>query len=453
MKNFTISLYLFQLARAFHDPIDQANEAQAQLLGNNFTTQLSKQITLEPTLETQLLHDTYFVDLTFFSQDQTIDFLPEDISQYNPLLPDQIHSLLDEKDCSIDQTIIGQTIIIYGVISESAANPDSANNYVRAFLKDTAYENDNIISSKQKHLFGIPLFEYFCPLKSCPIKKPANFQESDCHILVLLNHQGENSLAQLSKHYQNLADLLCSYHKVKYVYYQQAKDSYQDAVKVAQSIDQEITNFRDYVADKTKNLDKLSNLLDKLPLLALQHAKYCGELEAHQTTIDINQQKYQDSLQKLLNAGSSLDSWQEFSNQTKNVFLKQIQYWLNYMNPRKELGQQLTASIRGIVEIEQAKSDRSLERKIEILGAGLGAGGIAASAISGHVDKPPITPQGNTQIYPAVTSIGLSLLAALLFGGCVGWINGTIPRFLKARNLSQISQNEERRKVIDPIDK
>lgn len=445
MKNFTISLYLFQLARAFHDPTDQANQAQAQLLGNNLTTQLSKKIKLETILETQLLHDTYFVDLTFFTQDRTIDFLPKDISQCNPLLPDQIHNLIGEKSCSIDQPIIGQTIIIYGVTPE--ANQDSANKYVRAFLKDTAYENDTIISSKQKHLLSVPLFEYFCPLKSCPIKKPANYQESDCHILVLLSPQG-NASSQLNEYYQTLIDLLCSYHKIKSVYYQQAKDSYQAAVKVAQSIDQEITNFRDYVADKTQNLDKLSNLLDKLPLLALQHAKYCGELEAHRTTIEINQQNYQDALQKLLKAGSSLDAWQEFSNQTKNIFLKQIQYRLNYMNPRKELGQQLTASIRGIVEIEQAESDRSLERKIEILGAGLGAGGIAASAISGHVDKPLVLiPQGNMQIHPALVSIGFSVFASLLIGGIVGCINRTIPmpRFLKARNQSQISQGDRTR--------
>jgi hypothetical protein len=424
MKNFTISLYLFQLARAFNDPINQANKDQATLLGSKLKDQLSKKITLEPDLETQLLHDTYFVDLTFSSQDKTMDFLPENISQCNPLLPDQIHNLLDKKDDSI-----GQTIIIYGVTSE--AHQDSANKYVRAFLKDTAYENDNIVAPDQKNLFGMPLFEYFCP-----ITKPTNSQAPDCHILVMLNHQGENILSQLNKHYQTLVDLLCSYYKIKFVYYQQAQNSYQAARQVSQEIEQEVYNFAKYIENKKQNLDQLSAMLDKLPLLTLKHSAYCRELELSLNTIEINQRNYQSYLKKLLIANSQLASWRKFNTQTKDIFLQQIHFWLKYLSPTKETAKQLTDSIRGIVEVEQAKIDRSLERTVQILGVGLGAGGITASAISGHIDQ-PLEMQGN-QIHPGVLSLVVSVAIALIAGlATASWLS------LKGKN------QQNRQKLLD----
>ncbi|MBD2441661.1 hypothetical protein H6G25_00175 [Dolichospermum sp. FACHB-1091] len=43
---------------------------------------------------------------------------------------------------------------------------------------------------------------------------------------------------------------------------------------------------------------------------------------------------------------------------------------------------QAVNSIRGIVEIEQAKSDRSLERTVQVLGIGFGGGSIVSVVIN-----------------------------------------------------------------------
>lgn len=392
MKNTTISLYAFHLARTFNDPLDRVSESDAKSFGKELQDKLTKQINLKNKLITRLLHDTYFTDLTFSSPDE-IDFTSDQIKQFTPtaFLPQNIN------------VSIGQTIFIYSEVScKMEANQALADSYVRNFLKDTQYKNDQITASHQINLLGIPLFEYFCQSTAENTKEPV------CHILVLLNYHDKNGVKKLIDCYQDIVELLCSYHKIKFVY-QQADVSYQAAVKVSQEIEKEIDNFVLYVADKNNNLDKLSEMLDKLPLLALKHSNYCGELEFSLTTIEINHQIYKNYLQKLLSEGSQLDSWQKFSDHTRDIFIKQIQFWLNYMSPRKELGQQLTASIQGIVEIEQVKSDRALElaekerdRKLQqtlqenerkekerdrnlqttiaVVGVGIGFAGVAATA-------------------------------------------------------------------------
>ena len=363
MKNNTISLYAFHLARTFNDPLDRVSKGDAESFGKELQAKLTKQINLKNQLTTLLLHDTYFTDLTFSAPE--IDFTFDQIEQFNPtaLLPQNINAS------------IGQTIGIYSEVScKMEATQALADSYVRNFLKDTQYKNDKITASNQSNLLGIPLFEYFCQTTAI-----SNTQEPVCHILVLLNYQDKNGLKKLGDCYEDIVELLCSYHKIKFVY-QQAKVSYQAALKISQEIEKEIDNFVLYVADKNKNLDKLGEMLDKLPLLALKHSAYCGELELSLTTIEINHQNYKNYLQKLLSEGSQLESWQKFSDHTRDIFLKQIQCWLNYMSPRKELGQQLTASIQGIVEIEQVKSDRNLQTTIAVVGVGIGFAGVAATA-------------------------------------------------------------------------
>ena len=97
------------------------------------------------------------------------------------------------------------------------------------------------------------------------------------------------------------------------------------------------------------------------------------------------------------------------------------------------------------MEIEQAQSDRSLERKIEILGAGLGAGGIVVSAVSAYVETPLVfrIPQTGDRLHPAVASLLWSLLAVVIVAGVVGLINGTWKingrvRLLGRKSVSQL---------------
>ncbi|MEG4347845.1 hypothetical protein QUB70_31900 [Microcoleus sp. A003_D6] len=116
MKNVTISLYAFHLARTFDDPSDLASEEKAKSFGKELQDRLTQKIPLKNELKTLLLHDTYFADLTFFFPEE-IDFIPDEIARFNPLafLPQNINAS------------IGQTIGIYAEVTDKTeANRDLA---------------------------------------------------------------------------------------------------------------------------------------------------------------------------------------------------------------------------------------------------------------------------------------------------------------------------------------
>jgi len=71
-----------------------------------------------------------------------------------------------------------------------------------------------------------------------------------------------------------------------------------------------------------------------------------------------------------------------------------------------------------MAEIDQAESDRRLERTIQVIGVGLGTGAIFASS-SGHIDVPfTLKPTGKLEtIHPVILVLIFSTLTTLLAGG------------------------------------
>ncbi|MBW4678294.1 MAG: hypothetical protein KME52_31240 [Desmonostoc geniculatum HA4340-LM1] len=83
----------------------------------------------------------------------------------------------------------------------------------------------------------------------------------------------------------------------------------------------------------------------------------------------------------------------------------------------------MIGTIRGIVELEQAKRDRSLERTIQVLGVAFGGGAIVSGVVTQHIDK-PFAPQINFKypVHPLVSSLLWSVLATAIFGMVAWWV-------------------------------
>ena len=154
-------------------------------------------------------------------------------------------------------------------------------------------------------------------------------------------------------------------------------------------------------------------------------------LEEFNNTINIHVYNYQEKLleisDKLQLQTDNLTMFKFFINRTCLYFQEQIKGDLGYFKHGTDLIKIAVELVGGIVDIEQAECDRSLERKIEILGAGLGAGGIVASAVSAYVETPLVfrIPQTGDRLHPAIASLLWSLLAVVIVAGVVGLINGT----------------------------
>ncbi|MFN6495483.1 MAG: hypothetical protein RMX65_000225 [Nostoc sp. DedQUE01] len=165
------------------------------------------------------------------------------------------------------------------------------------------------------------------------------------------------------------------------------------------------------------------------------------------TAITTNITNYRICLENIqtIDSGNSPQSWQDFINKDCKKWQEQVQTDINYLAPGQELFGQLVDTIRGIVETEQAESDRkqaerdkeqakqqtksdreqaerdrTLNNTIQILGIGFGGGAIISGVIVQHINKinQPLTAiSPDNPPHPFYASLLLSLLATLFFIG------------------------------------
>ncbi|TAE94444.1 MAG: hypothetical protein EAZ79_23105 [Oscillatoriales cyanobacterium] len=262
-----------------------------------------------------------------------------------------------------------------------------ADGCLRAFIPDKL---DTPPFYRSGELFGSPIFEYGI----------ADELENYCHVLVWIFVTPETD-RKLQEEYPNLVDIFCYRHKITQAYklsrsvYKVLSNSYKE-VKAEIAI---VESLPDRKTLDASNLEDLKKALNRIPSLNLSYVELIRNLDNYRLPLKINLQNYERELK-----------------------LADLDYFAN----GSDLLEKALNAIRGRVEIEQAERDRSLEKTIQILGAGLGAGGIVSSAITNDIDKPLVIkiPQKGDRLHPGVTSLLFSLLAVIIVGGLVGWKNG-----------------------------
>lgn len=431
MKNFTISFYFYHLCQTLTDgpaklstngdilwenlASSEANSLFPELKKLNTDSKQSGWLTpnsspikfdsidtkedwkIEANLLPFRLHDTYFADLTLSPKPSDFYLQSSEVQQFpiNALLPDKINPSL------------GATIWIYGEVEKGDGYcQEIADEYVKAVLQNSNYAEPVLVNDGK--LFGSLLYEY-----EAKLKQESNNKSPKCHLLVLINNSEANTVELASQAYEWLRDLLCCRHKILFVY-QQSRESYLQGRKLYSELEKEIGHFSEEVSTPEGRLEYLKDLLKNLPQNYLNYARCLRDLKAHQTTIETNTNNYQTCLKKMAELGEIPASWPEFLTRCE-LWQRQIKTDLNYLSPGQDLFEQVVNTARSIAEIDQAESDRSLERTIQMLGAGLGSGAIAASAIAGHIQT-PIKLKPGYPIHPAATTLLWSV-----FFGLIGW--------------------------------
>ncbi|MEZ2317862.1 MAG: hypothetical protein ACBR15_02525 [Microcoleus sp.] len=281
-------------------------------------------------------------------------------------------------------------------------------------------------------LFDSSMFEYSSP-------------KSQVQVFVYL--VDDDIEGKLGKIIQPLFELFYHRHKITKAFidsrrnYDLLKERYLEIEQTIENLEAKITEVNRIElatgADLVKSVDideSLKYLKIKLKELLRESLNYERALECLEdfnNTINIHVYNYQE---KLLQIGDKselipddLTAFNFFVDRTCRYFQEQIKGDLGYFKHGTDLIKIAVELVGGIVDIEQAECDRSLERKIEILGAGLGAGGIVVSAVSAYVETPIVfrIPQTGDRIHPAITSLLWSVLAVVIVVGVVGLINGT----------------------------
>lgn len=400
------------------------------------------------TLQPFLFNDTYAVDLTLSPEfpNQEIDIPQLPYFQPNSLLPLQI------------QASLGQTIWIYGEVEPSADCDILAEKFAIALVANT---NLNPLLETKTELFGSLLFEYQALDPNQLDNHPQN-----CQILILINNQQANPQTQTvtlaEKSYDWLLKLLWSHHKIHYVY-QLARQRYRDAREIYSDLEKKIQEFNQIISATSLQLPDLKKLMAEVPQKNLDYTRCLQDIQTHHTTIITNITNYRICLEKIqaIDHGNSPQSWQDFLQKDCQKWQQQIQTDINYLTPAQELFRQLIDTIRGIVETEQAESDRTtqellrqkeetdkqllrqkeeadkereksdkqrsdnLQSAIAILGFGLGAAQVGVSTAPYVIpqSQPPKKLEFFTsyQPHPFVYAVALSILFGLI-GALAGWL-------------------------------
>ncbi|MEH1943091.1 MAG: hypothetical protein V7L01_23115 [Nostoc sp.] len=352
-------------------------------------------------LQPFLLNDTYAVDLTLVPEpsDTPID-IPQ-LQHFKPssLLPSNI------------QASLGQTLWIYGEVEPTEDCDTLAEKLAIALVAGT---NLNPVRTQQGKLFGSLLFEY----QALDPDEPDN-PAKQCNILIVINNSQAATATLATKAYEWLLNLLCSYHKILYIY-QQARQRYREARTIYSNLENKIQEFNSLISENQTQLSGLKSLMGEIPKKSFDYTRCLQDLQTHHTAITTNITNYKICLDKIqtIDGGNSPQSWQDFINKDCKKWQEQIQTYINYLTPGKELFGQFVDTIRGIVETEQTESDRSLENTIQILGIGFGGGAIASGIVTTHIDKInlPLIPK-----HPLYASLTLSIIATLIFIA-LGWL-------------------------------
>ncbi len=213
----------------------------------------------------------------------------------------------------------------------------------------------------------------------------------------------------------------------------QARNRYQNGRDLYSNLQKKINTFNQAVADEKTRLENLTQFLAEIPQDAVNYNSCIQDLQTHYTTISTNAKNYWRCLEGIEESGEDVEVWKKFHQRTETIFLAQIEINLSYFSPGKDLLDRLITSIRGIVEIDQAKRDRdrqktekNLQDDIQAIGVGIAVGAIVASS-SGLITidwKWPNPSDRSLYPHPFLISIVLSLVVAwLAWVGMKCWQN------------------------------
>ncbi|NEQ70810.1 MAG: hypothetical protein F6K21_36040 [Symploca sp. SIO2D2] len=338
------------------------------------------------------IHDTYALDLTLRYR-ETVNLTK--LSQLNPT--DHI------------QASLGQTLLLFTKpinsnpvsprdnkeCSECDPNqphfssyPDLANHCVAALFKDTA---EVIPLAATGQLFGSPIFEYDND-KQQPKERR--------HVLVWFDSHPE-TVSKGAEAYYSLLNLLCCRSKIIYAY-DQSRRCHEAAREISSQLEQKVEEL---VQPPEETLEDLEEWLRFIPQQAFHYAKYLRDMEDHSTAINTNMLNYTAMLEKIQTLSlpdDNLTFCQNFLDHNCKKWQKQIEVDLNYLKPSQHLFDQMSSTIRGIIEVKQTESDRDLqktlqdkeaadkkrEKQLESVIAGVGTG-LTISGISSQVASNP----------------------------------------------------------------
>jgi acetolactate synthase small subunit len=215
--------------------------------------------------------------------------------------------------------------------------------------------------------------------------------------------------------YAHLRRLFAFRNKVIWAYTQsrQLKTGLKDAARTIQQIVSQLPQQVNAPKVDLKELQK--NLVDSLTIFSV-YANYISRLEEQENTIKTNLKNYKRRLETIgKDMGNDADTFKfmaNFSDFAEEKYVWQVEADNRSLSAGLRLLENAIQTIEGIIEIERAKSDRTLNVTIAAAGVGIATSGVYASTYASQIDskKNPI---------PADTVFWSSLVLGILVSAIV----------------------------------
>lgn len=374
---------------------------------------------LEVIISPVRFHDTYSADIT--------------VSHLAPLSIRQLHQL-HPHSCFSPQFIqpsLGQTLLFYTcpVIDLSLPSEEDTLDLLAQQCHEILLPHNLDIQPQfiaKGVLFGSPIYEY---------DNRATDPKQRYHILIWLDRHPQtlDLLTGDVNHY--LHRLFLYRHKTLFSYHR-SRLWYQEGKKIASQLDVQSGKFTeiDNCDDANQRLTQLKAFLAKTRRLGFSYRRCVRDVTESINTIATNTENYSQFLaylqeRKIL--GDDLSFLGDFVQISQTQYQGQVAVDLKYLQASEPFFQEMIATIRGRLEIEQIEADRKhnqqesissrdLNITIGVVGGGMAAASVIATSYALTTDNPVLMPWDAeaTTVHPFVHSVGWSLL----FGALPLWI-------------------------------
>ncbi|MBP0028214.1 hypothetical protein [Roseofilum sp. Guam] len=337
-----------------------------------------------------LIYDSYALALNLR--------IPEKDADHQPTqpVPVEIFQEFNPHQCFCPQKInsnLGQTILLTAWLLEEQKDKHTQwQSIAESILKNFLNDQNPPHLYQSGHLFGSPIYEFGSP-------KYPNQDGKIEHYLVwlFLDDAADQNLGDF---YQEIVDL-CFYRNKVTTAYQQSRLTFTKVKKEYCEIKDVFSSLSEKLPDQNQTvlktyLEELKKDLRTLPKLNLDYTDQYDRLTNWHLTIQINRDNYAekiDGIQRIL-PDEDLSILSIFNTKIAKTLEDQIKGDLGYFDQGSYLVDKAIATIRGLVEIEQAESDRKLQEQnqalqdhIQAIGFGIAAGAIVAST-SGLMTEP-----------------------------------------------------------------
>lgn len=293
------------------------------------------------------------------------------------------------------QGSIGQSWFVWGQLADNNSNPRK--------VADECYQQLNLNASKKPsfkelgEFNGAQVFEYWQNTSNWGQKWDEFVRDSNRAIVCLfppdLNPEAiETNRQKMQKIYFDLGRLFCYRHKAIWAYWQSRqlkKELKLESREIKNLVDKVKAIAQQIQEKKPLKLEEMQLTLTQVLPLVSSYADRLVLLENQGKTIAVNLENYGRRLASMEEkTNSNLEEWKNFGNFAREKYLRQIESDCINLSPELKVLENLVSTMRGIIDIERAKSDRELTETVAVVGTALTVSAVIATVAVGG-DPPP----------------------------------------------------------------